>query len=614
MSVAPPTVSFSTRAGIAATLLAFVLLSTSTAAGEHPTVAAAANETPATPFDQLIADYTAFADEKQPLPLPDGTDARYAKRLEAIDESYFTRRAEKLQGFIERLSAIDRPSLGRDERIDADILATRLQNTLGEIEHRAYRVPIGSREGFHIAFASEVATRSFSTVEHYDDYVARLQSFRAFAERQTALMRLGLRTGWTMSAQVLDGYGITVRPLLVDDVTTSDFYAPFARIPASFDEADRTRLLRDGTAAIRDSVLPAYRAFLSFLEDEYIPSARQSLGMSAMPGGRAFYEHRVRRYTTLDLTPEAIHQLGLDEVARIRGEMAAIMAEVDFTDSFEAFIDFLRTDARFYVDTSEDYLRAVSYAAKRMDGKLPELFGTLPRSPYGIRAIPPLIAPRLSAGYYDRGEGDGSRAGFVNVNTSQLDSRPLYVAEALAFHEGVPGHHLQIMLVAENETLSDFRKEANSIAFVEGWALYAERLGLEAGLYDDPYANFGRLTYEIWRAVRLVVDTGVHALDWTRDQAIAYMAENTGMALGPSTAEVDRHITEPGQGLAYKIGELAIRRLRTEAEETLGARFDRRAFHDQVLRHGAVPLFVLEREVRAWIAEVEADEAAGPES
>lgn len=561
----------------------------------------------ASPFEQLITDYTAFVDAKELLPVPAGTDPRYAERLEAIDEAYFTRRGEMFRDFASRLEAIDRTALSRDQRIDADVLATRLRDALGEIEHRAYRVPIGSREGFHIAFAAEVVTASFATVEDYDDYVARLQSFRGFTERQIDLMRLGLQTGWTMSAQVLDGYGDTVRPLLVDDVTDSDFYAPFADLPASFPAADRERLLRDGTAAIRDIVLPAYRKFLTFLERKYIPNARTSLGISAMPGGRAFYEHRVRRYTTLELTPEAIHQLGLDEVARIRGEMAAVMTEVGFAGSFEAFIDFLRTDARFYVDSTEDYLRAVSYAAKRMDGMLPELFATLPRSPYGVRAIPPLIAPRLSAGYYDRGEGDGSRAGFVNVNTSQLDSRPLYVAEALAFHEGVPGHHLQIMLVQENDVLSDFRKKANSIAFVEGWALYAERLGLEAGLYDDPYANFGRLTYEIWRAVRLVVDTGVHALDWTRDQAIAYMAENTGMALGPSTAEVDRHITEPGQGLAYKIGELAIRRLRTEAEAALGNRFDRRAFHDQVLRHGAVPLYVLEREVRAWIEEVAAD-------
>lgn len=302
-------------------------------------------------------------------------------------------------------------------------------------------------------------------------------------------------------------------------------------------------------------------------------------------------------------SPEQIHQLGLAEVARIRAEMAAIIDTVGFAGDFAAFVAFLRSAPRFYVLSETDYVKAVAWAAKRMDGMLPRLFATPPRTPYGVRAIPPLIAPRLSAGYYDRGEADGSRAGFVNVNTSDLASRPLYVAEALAFHEGAPGHHLQIMLTEENPSLSDFRKQATTTAFVEGWALYAERLGLEVGLYDDPYADFGRLSYEIWRAVRLVVDTGIHALGWTRQQAIATMAENTGMALGPATAEVDRHITEPGQGLAYKMGELSIRGLRAEAEAHLGDRFDLRAFHDQILRHGAVPLFVLEREVRAWITE-----------
>jgi uncharacterized protein (DUF885 family) len=354
---------------------------------------------------------------------------------------------------------------------------------------------------------------------------------------------------------------------------------------------------------IRDSVKARLQAFLDFLRREYLPGARSSLGLAGVPDGDAFYRHRIRMHTTLDLTPAEVHDVGRREVARLRGEMEQVKARAGFSGTLAEFMTWLQTDPRFTVSTEEQYLKAVAYAAKRMDGELPRLFSLVPRTPYGIRPMPARIAIRQSAGYYDAGAADGTRAGFVNINTSDLPARPLYVVESLAFHEGVPGHHLQIMLTQENRSLSDFRRSLGITVFTEGWGLYAERLGREVGFFQDPYSDFGRLTYEIWRAVRLVVDSGVHALGWTRAQAIAYMAENTGFKVGPSTAEVDRHITEAGQGLAYTFGMLKILDLRARAEARLGARFDLKAFHDAVLRNGPLPLDLLDREVTSWISQ-----------
>jgi uncharacterized protein (DUF885 family) len=378
------------------------------------------------------------------------------------------------------------------------------------------------------------------------------------------------------------------------------FYDPLRAIPSDIAQGDRDRIIRDATSAIQASVLPAYRDLLLFLETEYRPKAQASLSVQAWPEGRRFYEHRVKRYTTLAVTPEEVHQTGLEQVARLRREMETTAKRAGFQD-VAGFIAFLQSDRRFRAATAEEYLSAVALVAKRMDGELPRLFKKLPRTPYGLRAIPELIAPRQSAGFYSRGAADGSRAGFVNINTSELSSRPLYVVEPLAFHEGSPGHHLQIMLTLENPDLSPFRRNLSTTVFVEGWGLYAERLGQEVGFAADPYSEFGLHTYQIWRAVRLVVDTGIHALGWTREKAVEYMGSHTGFSPFFAAAEVDRHITEAGQGLAYTIGELKISALRREAESELGPKFDIREFHDAVLRNGAVPLDILEREVRLWI-------------
>ncbi len=349
--------------------------------------------------------------------------------------------------------------------------------------------------------------------------------------------------------------------------------------------------------------MPGYEALLRFLNDEYVPGASDEVGACHLPNGRAFYQHRIRYFTSLDLSAEQVHDTGQSEVKRIRAEME----ERDTCDglsrvSFNAFIDYLRTDPRFYVATPEALLKETAYVLKRIDGELPRLFKTLPRTPYGIRTIPDASAPGNTAAYYFPATGDGRCAGFYYVNTFDLKSRPLYEIEALSLHEAVPGHHLQIALQQELD-LPLFRRFNGFTEFVEGWALYAERLGLEMGFYQDPYSDFGRLSYEMWRACRLVVDTGLHALGWSRQQAIDFMAANTSSTLLNIANEVDRYIAWPGQALAYKIGELKIRELRARAEQGLGARFDLREFHDLLLGSGAVPLDVLERMVDGWIAQ-----------
>jgi uncharacterized protein (DUF885 family) len=354
-------------------------------------------------------------------------------------------------------------------------------------------------------------------------------------------------------------------------------------------------------AAIGSSVVPAYQRLADFLRDEYLPACRGPIAATALPDGRSFYRDRVQRFTTLDLSPEEIHQTGLRENSRIRAEMEAIRTAVKFAGDLPAFLEHLRTDPKFYAKTPEQLLKEVALILKRADGRLPELFGRLPRIPYGIREVPAYVAPQTTAAYYWPPATDGTRAGFYYVNTYNLSSRPLYQLEALSLHEAVPGHHLQLALQAELADLHPISRQSNMTAFIEGWALYSERLGKEIGFYQDPYQDFGRLSMEAWRASRLVVDTGIHWLGWSRQQAIEYMRDNTALSEHNIVAEVDRYIGWPGQAVAYKTGELAISRLRSQAEQRLGDRFDLRSFHDRVLEAGAIPLTLLEERVNQWI-------------
>jgi uncharacterized protein (DUF885 family) len=395
-------------------------------------------------------------------------------------------------------------------------------------------------------------------------------------DEHIALLRDGLRSGFTLPRVVLEGYEVTIASHVVDDPTKSVFWRPFASVPATFSEADRARLLAAGRTAITTALVPGYRTFLEFMTREYIPGARQTIGASALPNGAAFYQNTIREFTTLDLSADSIHKIGLSEVARIRKEMDAIIAKVGFQGTFAEFLNFLRTDPRFYPTTPEQLLKEASWIAKRMDGKLPTLFGKLPQLPYGVSPVPDHLAPKYTAGRYIPAAPGGTEAGSYWVNTYLLQSRTLYTLEALTLHEAVPGHHLQVALAQELEGLPEFRRHGYLSAFGEGWGLYSERLGLEAGFFTDPYSDFGRLTYEMWRACRLVVDTGMHSKGWTRQQALDFMAANTALSLHEVRTETDRYISWPGQALAYKLGELKIRELRSRAEKALGSRFDLR--------------------------------------
>jgi uncharacterized protein (DUF885 family) len=530
-------------------------------------------------------------------------DYRFNDRLPVMTDASFQDWRTQLISFRDRQKTIDRSSLSPSDALNYDIFALLLENEITELSFPAYRLPLTKSGGFHLFFPDLHLLTPFDNILDYENYIARLKGLYQYFLDAIELMRLGLQSGYKPPRVTLDGIVESLQSHLVDDPEQSVFFQPCLNFPPSVDESHRLRLRNDMQAAIRNSVLPAYSALLKFLLDEYLLSARESVSAAEFPDGSSFYQHRIRYFTTLNLTPEAVHQTGLDEVHRIRDEMESLISTTGFAGGFRSFIDFLRTDSRFYAPSPEQLLKETAYVLKRIDGELPRLFKTLPRLSYGIRAIPEFSAPGNTTAYYQPGAGDGTRAGIYYVNTYDLKSRPLYEIEALSLHEAVPGHHLQIAIQQELGELPNFRRFSGFTSFVEGWALYAERLGLEVGFYTDPYSNFGRLSYEMWRACRLVVDTGMHALGWTRQQAIDFMTENTSSTLLNITNEVDRYIGWPGQALAYKIGELKIRELRAHAEKQLGPRFDLREFHDLLLGSGAVSLDVLETLVHSWMTQ-----------
>jgi uncharacterized protein (DUF885 family) len=529
-------------------------------------------------------------------------DKRFNAQLPTSSEAEYQRQAGELRGFLNRLQTLDGERLSAADRLNLDIFKRLKQDALAEIEFPTYRMSLTRLGGHHTLFAELSTFVSFDTEKDYEDYLTRLAGFAAYSEGQIELMREGLRSGWTQPRIALEGVEDSITDFIVDDPTDSVFFAPMKNSPVSVSAETRQRLQEEAERVISKSLVPAYRQLLRFVSEEYLPGVRHEIAASSLPDGRRFYEHRVRMNVSLDVTAEEVHQIGLNEVQRIRQEMDAVRAKVGFEGDRMAFGAFLRNDTRFYVDTPGQLMKEVAYVLKRMDGELPRLFRTLPRQPYGIRPVPDYLAPRSTTAYYWEGAGDGSRPGCYYVNTYDLKSRPLYELETLSLHEAVPGHHLQIALQQELANMPEFRRFEGFTAFVEGWGLYAERLGLEVGFYTDPYSDYGRLTYEMWRACRLVVDTGMHAFGWTRQQAIEFMAENTALTELNVRNEIDRYIAWPGQALAYKMGELKIRELRARAVRALGERFDLRNFHDVVLLDGAVPLDVLEKKVDAWIA------------
>lgn len=527
-------------------------------------------------------------------------DHRFDDRLADDSLAAEERRAGETRAFLDALDRIPRAALPASRRVDYDIFREQLEDRVAAFRFGEHLLPLNADSGFHTSFALMARDVPLSTVADYDHYLARLRALPRALDQNVALLAEGLRRGITVPRATLQGIDATLRPLAAGPPEDHPLYEPFARFPATFDAAARERLRDEGRRAVAE-ILPAYARVLEFVTETYVPGARETLAATDLPDGEAYYRFLVRRFTTLDRTAEEIHRLGLEEVARIRGEMDRVIARTGFAGTFPEFLRFLREDPRFYPKSAEELLQKAAWIAKRMDGKLPALFGRLPRQPYGVAPVPAALAPKYTAGRYSPSPRESTEPGWYWVNTYALETRALYNLPALTLHEAVPGHHLQGALAEEQESVLPFRRYSYISAFGEGWGLYSEWLGVEAGMYEDPYDEFGFLTYQAWRACRLVVDTGVHAFGWSRQQAIDYLASHTALSLHEVTTEVDRYISWPGQALSYYTGYLELRALRARAEAALGEGFDVRAFHDEVLSEGSVPLPVLGARIDDWI-------------
>ena len=533
----------------------------------------------------------------------EGQNHRWTDRSTAAIE----RRKEHLRELLTRVEAIDRAKLNPADRLNYDLYVYGARLDVAGLRFPDEVTPVNQMGGVQQGLASTITRMPAATVKQYEDIVARLEAAGARIDQEVRLLERGLELGLTPPAITLRDVAEQVRNQIVDDPMQSPLLEPFAAFPNSISQADRDRLMAAAKRAYAEAVKPAYGRMHAFVVNDYVPAARESIGLSELPDGEAWYAHNIELETTTTRTPREIHELGLAEVKRIRGEMHTIIEQVGFEGSFQDFCEFLRTDPQFYFTDAESLLAAYRDIAKRIDPQLSKLFGTLPRVPYGVIPIPSYAEKSQTTAYYMPGSPQAGRPGYFYANTYALDTRPKWEMEALTIHEAAPGHHIQISIAQELEDVPQFRRWSGPTAFVEGWGLYSESLGEEIGMYQDPYSKFGQLTYEIWRAVRLVVDTGMHALGWTRQEAIDFFAANSSKQLHDITVEIDRYIVWPGQALAYKIGELKIKELRARATHALGENFDLRAFHDACLENGAIPLEVLEGHIDAWIAQQAAE-------
>jgi len=524
-------------------------------------------------------------------------------RLPSMTEASIKLRADQAQGVIDDLNALDTSSLEFEDLITLKLFRFTRENQIAQFGNQAHLNPLLVDAGFHIGFAFLPSSYEFSSVSSYENYIMILRDYPRYVQEHIDLLSKGLETGVSQSQIILKGYEVTFNKHIVEDVDESLFFNPFKNISENISAEMQNILKKNGEEAVMTGAIAGYQLFADFMLNEYVPKTRKSIGALNLPNGDEFYQQRIKYYTTLELTPDSIHRLGLKEVARIKSEMLDIIDKVEFRGSFDEFLTFLRTDEQFYAKTPKELLQTAAHIAKSMDGKLPQLFGKLPRQPYTVNPVPDHLAPKYTSGRYVGADIDGTKPGQYWVNTYDLPSRTLYTLEALSYHEAVPGHHLQTALTSELSHLPEFRQNLYLSAFGEGWGLYSEFLGKEAGFYLDPYSDFGRLTYEMWRACRLVVDTGLHAKGWSRQRVLNYMASNTALSIHEITTETDRYISWPGQALSYKMGELKIKALRKKATEALGENFDIREFHDLVLSKGTVTLPILEEMVERYIED-----------
>src|SRR5688572_23421712 len=529
-------------------------------------------------------------------------DRRWNDRWRDVSLEAIKRRHAHAREVAAELAKIDRDKLSAADQQNYDLFKKDYESAAEEFQFRWYLVPLNQRGG--IQTENELAdSLRFQNVKDYQDWIARLNAFPVYMDQTIALMREGIAAKMLLPKVIMQRVPAQIDRQIVANAEESLFYKPFKRFPHGIPVREQEWLMREALSAISTKIIPAYKRFKKFFVEEYLPASYDEVGAWQMPEGDAMYAFFVRKYTTTRVTPREVHEKGLSEVKRIRAAMQEVMDQVSFKGTVPEFFKFLRTDKRFYYATPEELFAGYQALSKRIDPNLVKVFGKLPRMPYGVEPIPAAIAPDTTTAYYRQPAADGSRAGTYFVNLYQPEARPKWEMMALSLHEAVPGHHLQIALAQEQGDIPNFRRYGGYTAFTEGWGLYAESLGEEMGLYDDPYAKFGQLSYEMWRAVRLVVDTGIHQMHWTRKQAIDYFMENCPKQELDIINEIDRYIAWPGQALAYKTGELKIKELRERATRDLGAKFDLREFHDVVLGSGAVPLDVLERNVLQWIAK-----------
>ena len=554
-------------------------------------------------LDTLIADFEQAEISGNPIAAGQEGDREALRKLPNVSLEGAQNYEAITTEFIRRHAALSARPMSGEKRLNYDLLGFVLKQRQRLMPFDQARIPFTNDSGFFNQMSYISRQTSFATIDDYEAYAARLSQLPFYFAQNKVNMRRGITTNMTASAEIIPGIIKMVQQLGTGEAKDHSFFKPFATYPDTITANEQARLTALGTAAITSSVLPAYRDLETFLTDEYLPKARQTAGIGTTPESREYYRALVRYYTTLDLSPDEVHEIGLGEVVRIRSEMDNIIQSLDFKGSFADFLNFLRTDPQFYATSKEQLLKEAAWIAKQIDGKMPEFFGTLPRLSYGIIPVPDELAPNYTTGRYWGGNPEQHRAGNYVVNTYDLRQRPLYNLPALTAHEGVPGHHHQISLGQELKNVSRFRQSLYPNAFGEGWGLYAEKLAGEMGIYKTPYEKFGQLTYEMWRACRLVVDTGRHWKGRTREQAEACFFENSALAPHNIKTEVERYISWPGQALAYKIGELKIIELRERAAKSLGDKFDLRNFHDVVLKDGGMPLDLLEAKIDRWIFE-----------
>ena len=524
-----------------------------------------------------------------------------ADQLTDVSESAQQQWLKTTNSFLAGLEKIDFNSLSEKDKINYKIFKQQLLNRQAFLKFKDYQVPFLADSGFHTRIVRLPIETKFKSLKDYKLYIERLKKIPRYFQQNIDNMNSGLQRNFAMPKIVMTGFTDVIRQQVRSLASESPFFKPFDNLPDDFSQTEKLLLKKSASEVIIEQVIPAFQNLADYFDKIYIPKAQKSLAAYDLPNGKAFYQQQIKEYTTGNLTPEDIHKIGLNEVKRIRVEMQEIIQSVDFKGDFKQFLKFLRESPQFYAKTPEELIKEASYIAKKMDGQLPKFFTKLPRQPYTVEPVPEAIAPKYTTGRYVSAPLNSTRAGTYWVNTYALDKRPLYVLESLTLHEAVPGHHLQGALNQELDNLPNFRRHSYISAFGEGWALYCEKLGIEAGFYQDPYSDFGRLSYEMWRAARLVIDTGIHAFGWSREDAIKLLEENSALSTHNIRTEVDRYISWPGQALSYKLGELKIIELRQRAEKELGEKFDIRLFHDAILENGSIPLDILTEQIEGFI-------------